>query len=504
MANRKDDVIFMDFNQDASCVSIGTQGGYRIFNCQPFGRNIFSPDGGIGIVEMLFCTSLVALVGGGEKPAFPETQLKLWNTKTASMICELDFDDEKIRVVKLNRKRLVVVLETKFHVYDLDTMVNLQTLEIPTASKLQKQSTSNSDNRNRSMENSQNSMWQALTKRGNSSSSSSDTRDGAGARRTTRFMSSPVVALSPDDTNSFLAFSVGGDVFLYDTLNLVEFQWINAHKSPLTALRFSLDGTMLATASETGTVIRVFRVPSGEKIYSFRRGSTSAAIYSLAFDEVGSMLAASSSTGTVHIFRLNQTHGSRRSSIESNGETPTVAENGSGVGMREFDGNNQAGGERNDGVEQSKSFFGMAASNARAMLEKRRALAGRLLPESISDIVEPSRNFAFAKLKENSVVSVCAIAKGLVSIVTSEGHFFQYAVSKGECQLVFEMSLHVSDAGKEEELGSYSRFFKLATDSEESGATSLTNDGETAAEPDLRQSAAADPPPKPIKAEAAS
>lgn len=34
---------------------------------------------------------------------------------------------------------------------------------------------------------------------------------------------------------------------------------ISAHRSRLVALAFSLDGTRLATASEQGTVIRVFR-----------------------------------------------------------------------------------------------------------------------------------------------------------------------------------------------------------------------------------------------------
>ena len=64
------ELLSMSFNQDASCISVGTPDGYRIFNCQPFGRNIFSTDGGIGIVKMLYCTSLVCLVGGGKNPAF--------------------------------------------------------------------------------------------------------------------------------------------------------------------------------------------------------------------------------------------------------------------------------------------------------------------------------------------------------------------------------------------------------------------------------------------------
>jgi hypothetical protein len=47
-------------------------------------------DGGIGIVEMLFCTSLVALVGAGEQPAFSPRRIQLVNTKVRSQPCALN------------------------------------------------------------------------------------------------------------------------------------------------------------------------------------------------------------------------------------------------------------------------------------------------------------------------------------------------------------------------------------------------------------------------------
>ena len=42
---------------------------------------------------------------------------------------------------------------------------------------------------------------------------------------------------------------------------------IPAHDSPLAALAFSLNGSEIATASEKGTVIRVFSVIIIEKIF---------------------------------------------------------------------------------------------------------------------------------------------------------------------------------------------------------------------------------------------
>lgn len=47
---------------------------------------------------------------------------------------------------------------------------------------------------------------------------------------------------------------------------------IAAHDSPLAALVFSPSGELIATASEKGTVIRVFNVTDGVKLFEFRRG----------------------------------------------------------------------------------------------------------------------------------------------------------------------------------------------------------------------------------------
>lgn len=98
------ELLFINFNQDFSCISAGSKHGYRIYNCEPFGkcyskgsRNLCIKsvgtsgeltrqpmcvaDDGTGIVEMLFCTSLVALVGAGEHPAFSPRHLQIINTK---------------------------------------------------------------------------------------------------------------------------------------------------------------------------------------------------------------------------------------------------------------------------------------------------------------------------------------------------------------------------------------------------------------------------------------
>lgn len=82
---------------------------------------------------------------------------------------------------------------------------------------------------------------------------------------------------------------------------------IPAHDSPLAALGFSPSGANIATASEKGTVIRVFSVTDGTKLYEFRRGvKRCVSISSLTFSTDSQFLCCSSNTETVHIFRLEE------------------------------------------------------------------------------------------------------------------------------------------------------------------------------------------------------
>eukprot|EP00644_Phytophthora_capsici_P018523 jgi/Phyca11/12138/fgenesh1_pm.PHYCAscaffold_97_\ len=77
---------------------------------------------------MLYCTSLVALVGAGDQPAFSPRRLRVWNTKTGAAICDLNFVTA-VLAVRMNRQRLIAVLERKIYIFDISTMKILETLD---------------------------------------------------------------------------------------------------------------------------------------------------------------------------------------------------------------------------------------------------------------------------------------------------------------------------------------------------------------------------------------
>lgn len=117
-----------------------------------------------------------------------------------------------------------------------------------------------------------------------------------------------LMALSPSCENCLLAYpsnATVGEVAVFDLLTFQNKILIPAHDNPLAALAFDSNATRLATASDKGTVIRVFQVSDGQMLYEFRRGyARCVSIFSLNFSADSTFLAASSNTQTVHIFKL--------------------------------------------------------------------------------------------------------------------------------------------------------------------------------------------------------
>ena len=118
------------------------------------------------------------------------------------------------------------------------------------------------------------------------------------------FAGSAPLALSPSDVNAVVAVpaSQPGSVLVYDALRLGSVALIKAHQTSVAALAVSPDGKRLATASQRGTVVRVFVLPSGEQVASFRRGRNPADVTLMAFNFSGSRLVVGSEAGALHVF----------------------------------------------------------------------------------------------------------------------------------------------------------------------------------------------------------
>jgi autophagy-related protein 18 len=132
----------------------------------------------------------------------------------------------------------------------------------------------------------------------------------------------------------------------------------------------------------------VFSVPSGQRIYQFRRGTIPAKIYSINFNMQSNMLVVTSATDTVHIFRLARAAGLR----------------GTLLGSASY------------------------------------------LPEIVSEMWEPVRDFAHLKLPTTGLITAAALSHSSpqVMVLTSDGYFLVYNIdleNGGECVLLKQHSL---------------------------------------------------------------
>lgn len=337
---------------------------------------------------MLFSTSLVTVVSLPDAPAHTSSaqRLQVINTKRQSTICELSFPTPVLQV-HMNRRRLVVVLQGALFVYDISNMKLLHTVETaPNATGLCALSPNSEQ------------CYMAYagplagtTDGAASTSAGSGTGPGTGT----------------------------GTVVLYDLLTLSVAGVVAAHRSPVACLAFNASGTLLATASEKGTVVRVFSVPDGAPLYQFRRGSYAAHIGSITFNAASTLLCVTSDTGTVHLFQL----------------TPART--------------HDTAGDAGASAVQASPRRGASLRNAWRRPSALVGSVGGYLPPSLAGMWEPTRDFAHIKLPNPGVRAIAAVSKYVIDsltcslpaqvmVLTMDGHFYVYALDLehgGECVL---------------------------------------------------------------------
>mmetsp|Transcript_2179 Transcript_2179/g.265 ORF Transcript_2179/g.265 Transcript_2179/m.265 type:complete len:169 (+) Transcript_2179:291-797(+) len=78
------------------------------------------------------------------------------------------------------------------------------------------------------------------------------------------------------------------------------------HENPISHLSLNYEGTFGASASEQGTIIRVFDTMTLDILHELRRGTNPANITSLAFSPDQRFILACSNRPTIHVWDLQQ------------------------------------------------------------------------------------------------------------------------------------------------------------------------------------------------------
>lgn len=312
--SKESPILCINLNQDHGCFAVGLENGFKVYNTDPMDlrvKRLFAnttstgqkSGTGIGLVRMLHRTNYLALVGGGKNPKFANNKLIIWDDLKRKSSLSLDFMSPILNVL-LSRIRIIVVLRNQVQVFGFSAPPkNFAIYETI-------------DNEYGLADLSVNSHQPPI------SYPPEDTFSAA---------SSIASAASSNERSKFqiLAFpgrSIG-QIQVVDVSphgqekNLVSI--IKAHKSKIRCLALNRTGKMIASASETGTIIRIHSTHNTALLFEFRRGLDRAIITSMTFSHDDSKLAVLSDKNTLHIFNISLASESITISSERASPTPT-------------------------------------------------------------------------------------------------------------------------------------------------------------------------------------
>ena len=198
---------------------------------------------------MMYKTNVFGLVGGGKNPKYTPNKVILWDDYQTKVLNEFKLTSS-VKNLKLKKDKIIIVCEQRIYVYSTDKYKLLETIET--------------------------------------------FKNEIGA-----------IGINTDEKFTVMGFPINPEGFLnvkyYEKSQEVE---INAHNSCIYCININSDGTLVATASNNGHIIRVFCVSNGEFIEEFRRGKEKACISCISFDEYSSWMGVCSERGVIHIFSM--------------------------------------------------------------------------------------------------------------------------------------------------------------------------------------------------------
>ncbi|KAM7533496.1 hypothetical protein Aperf_G00000124202 [Anoplocephala perfoliata] len=321
-------IYFVDFNQDYTSLCVGTRSGYSLLSTENDQIvETYAVDGDpMCLVGRLFTSNLVTLVSLADP-----RRLLIYHSRRDSLICDYRYSNT-ILAVKMNRQRLIVCVENEIFIHNIRDMELLHRIE-----------------------------------------DTPSNRNG-------------VIAFSSHPEKCLLAYPGSnrtGTVYIFDATKFTNVTSIAAHDSPLAELAFNSSSTLLATASERGTVVRVFTIPDGEKVMEFRRGlARCVSVCSLTFSLDDHFLVCASNTETIHVFKLRKPESASPGSQDEAGVSN--------------------GPDANSPVAEDPALAGTWTSSIMSWVGGALKTGASYLPNPVAEVFTQDRSFAFARIPLSS------------------------------------------------------------------------------------------------------
>ena len=265
----------LTFNQDMSCFACAMDTGLKVYNAEPLAEKCRLDADQIGSVSRVVMhnrSNLLAIISGGLHPKFSSNVVKIWDDKLKKFVMQLTFGNDVINVL-MCRSKIIVILKQCVYVFSF-----------PNNSKL---------------------ILQIDTK-----------PNPVGLCQVSQASDRHILVTLGHKTGS-LQLTDLSKVTFKDSSNLMT---IAAHQTDIACLAVNNQGSLVATASERGTLIRLFDSQTRQKLFELRRGTDQAVLHSISFSKDSSYLCVSSDKGTVHIFALKDKALNRRSAFAKAGK----------------------------------------------------------------------------------------------------------------------------------------------------------------------------------------
>ena len=130
-------ILYLSFNKDKSCLSLGMQRGYRIYDLSKKDNLYYYErilDKGIGIIEMLEKTNILALVGGGNDPYESANRVIIYDDKEGKAIANFGFKSYVLNI-RLKRDRMLVICENFIYLISFSNYKSIDSIDLGTEKK---------------------------------------------------------------------------------------------------------------------------------------------------------------------------------------------------------------------------------------------------------------------------------------------------------------------------------------------------------------------------------
>jgi len=125
LINDKEDLIkYYNFNEDASCITLGTKTGFKIITCNPFKSYLTTKLGReIDIIEMFHSSNILVI------KSFEKNKLIIWDDNKKKIIREMRLLSH-IRLIRIIKSILFVVTDLKIYLFNFEDLSLIYSFEI--------------------------------------------------------------------------------------------------------------------------------------------------------------------------------------------------------------------------------------------------------------------------------------------------------------------------------------------------------------------------------------